>query len=66
MKPVVEYRPSFMRGLEIDAFFRHHRTALEVQGARHRLHNIVDCDRKKRTLCQLNVNFLKFFFFLFN
>ncbi|CAG8461888.1 12618_t:CDS:2 [Ambispora gerdemannii] len=57
---------SFMRGLELDAFFRHHRMALEVQGAQHRLHNtswykdvkkledIVDRDRKKRTLCQLN------------
>jgi hypothetical protein len=30
---VVEYRPSLMRGLELDAFFRHHRMALEVQGA---------------------------------
>ncbi|UZO04616.1 uncharacterized protein OCT59_024991 [Rhizophagus irregularis] len=65
-EPIVEYRPSFMRGLELDAFFRHHRMALEVQGAQHRLHNtswykdvkkledIVDRDRKKRTLCQLN------------
>ena len=24
-EPIVEYRPSFMRGLELDAFFRHHR-----------------------------------------
>ncbi|CAI2168928.1 1462_t:CDS:2 [Funneliformis geosporum] len=65
-EPIVEYRPSFMRGLELDAFFQHHRMALEVQGAQHRLHNtswykdvkkledIVDRDRKKRTLCQLN------------
>jgi len=65
-EPIVEYRPSFMRGLELDAFFRHHRMALEVQGAQHRLHNtswykdvkkledIVDRDRKKSTLCQLN------------
>src|SRR5215475_685057 len=65
-EPIVEYRPSFMKGLELDAFFRHHRMALEVQGAQHRLHNtswykdvkkledIVDRDRKKRTLCQLN------------
>ncbi|PKC67642.1 hypothetical protein RhiirA1_458159 [Rhizophagus irregularis] len=26
-------------GLELDAFFRHHRMALEVQEAQHRLHN---------------------------
>ena len=56
-----------MRGLELDAFFQHHRMALEVQGAQHRHHNtswykdvkkledIVDHDRKKRTLCQLNL-----------
>ena len=36
---IVEYQPSFMRGLELDAFFRHHQMALEVQGAQHRLHN---------------------------
>ena len=67
-EPIVEYRPSFMRGLELDAFFRYHRMALEVQGAQHRHHHnntswykdvkkledIVDRDRKKRTLCQLN------------
>ncbi|CAG8456801.1 10682_t:CDS:2 [Ambispora leptoticha] len=65
-EPVVEYRPSFMEGLELDAFFRSNRIALEVQGAQHRLHNtswykdvkkledIVNRDRKKRTLCQLN------------
>ena len=55
-----------MGGLELVAFFRHHRMALEVQGAQHRHHNtswykdvkkledIVNRDRKKRTLCQLN------------
>ncbi|CAG8622319.1 4181_t:CDS:2, partial [Ambispora gerdemannii] len=65
-EPVVEYRPSFMEGLELDAFFRSNRIALEVQGAQHRLHNtswykdvkkledIVNRDRKKRILCQLN------------
>ncbi|RHZ51732.1 hypothetical protein Glove_471g6 [Diversispora epigaea] len=65
-EPVVEYRPSFMEGLELDAFFRSNRIALEVQGAQHRLHHtswykdvkkledIVNRDRKKRTLCQLN------------
>ncbi|CAG8645665.1 2027_t:CDS:1 [Racocetra fulgida] len=65
-EPIVEYRPSFMGGLELDAFFRINRIALEVQGAQHRFHSaswykdvkkledIVDRDRKKRTLCQLN------------
>ncbi|RHZ84708.1 hypothetical protein Glove_78g198 [Diversispora epigaea] len=65
-EPVVEYRPSFMEGLELDAFFRINRIALEVQGAQHRLHHtgwykdikkledIVNRDRKKRTLCHLN------------
>ncbi|CAG8674089.1 4747_t:CDS:1, partial [Acaulospora colombiana] len=38
-EPMVEYRPSFMEGLELDAFFRSNRIALEVQGAQHRLHN---------------------------
>jgi len=32
-EPVVEYRPSFMQGLELDAFFQKYRIALEVQGA---------------------------------
>ncbi|CAG8459036.1 4838_t:CDS:1 [Cetraspora pellucida] len=65
-EPVIEYRPSFMEGLELDPFFRHNRIALEVQGAQHQFHStswykdvkkledIVDRDRKKRTLCQLN------------
>ncbi|CAG8603275.1 4143_t:CDS:1, partial [Ambispora gerdemannii] len=55
-----------MEGLELDAFFRYNRIALEVQGAQHRFHStswykdvkkledIVNRDRKKRTLCQLN------------
>ena len=38
-EPVVEYRPSFMEGLELDAFFRYNRIALEVQGAQHRFHS---------------------------
>ncbi|CAG8658932.1 5616_t:CDS:2, partial [Gigaspora margarita] len=29
-EPIVEYRPSFMEGLELDAFFQRHRIALEV------------------------------------
>ncbi|CAG8513655.1 763_t:CDS:1, partial [Scutellospora calospora] len=38
-EPVVEYCPSFMERLELDAFFRDHQIALEVQGAQHQLHN---------------------------
>ena len=38
-EPVVEYRPSFMQGLELDAFFQKYRIALEVQGAQHRFHS---------------------------
>src|SRR5437016_9734581 len=65
-EPMIEYRPPFLNGLELDAFFQKYRIALEVQGAQHRLHNtswykdvkkledIVNRDRKKRTLCQLN------------
>ena len=65
-EPIVEYRPSFMGGLELDAFFRHHRMALEVQGAQHRHHNtswykdvkkledIINRDRRKRCICQDN------------
>ncbi|CAG8746029.1 327_t:CDS:1, partial [Dentiscutata erythropus] len=34
-EPIVEYYPSFMEELELDAFFQHHRIALEVQGAQH-------------------------------
>ena len=69
-EPIVEYRPSFMGGLELDAFFRHHRMALEVQGAQHRLHStswykdvkkledIVNRDRLKRCIWQDNEIFL--------
>ncbi|CAG8650663.1 1806_t:CDS:1, partial [Diversispora eburnea] len=65
-EPIVEYRPSFLNGLELDAFFQKYQIALEIQGAQHRLHStswykdvkkledIVNRDRKKRTLCQLN------------
>ncbi|CAG8685510.1 1583_t:CDS:2, partial [Ambispora leptoticha] len=28
-EPMVDYRPSFMRELELDAFFQNHRMALE-------------------------------------
>ncbi|RIA97869.1 hypothetical protein C1645_813587 [Glomus cerebriforme] len=58
--PMIEYRPPFLNGLELDAFFQKYRNALEVQGAQHRLHNtswykdvkkledIVNRDRQKR------------------
>ncbi|EXX53152.1 hypothetical protein GLOIN_2v1780270 [Rhizophagus irregularis DAOM 181602=DAOM 197198] len=56
---IIEYRPPFLNGLELDAFFQKYRIALEVQGAQHRLHStswykdvkkledIVNRDRKK-------------------
>ncbi|CAJ0745122.1 11419_t:CDS:2 [Entrophospora sp. SA101] len=65
-EPIIEYRPSFLNGLELDAFFQKYQIVLEVQGSQHRLHNtswykdvkkledIVNRDRKKRCLCQLN------------
>ncbi|CAI2187362.1 19025_t:CDS:1 [Funneliformis geosporum] len=65
-EPMIEYRPPFLNGLELDAFFQKYRIALEVQGAQHRLHNtswykdvkkledIVNRDRKKRCICQDN------------
>jgi hypothetical protein len=58
-EPIIEYRPPFLNGLELDAFFQKYRIALEVQGAQHRLHStswykdvkklkdIVNRDRKK-------------------
>ena len=61
-EPVVEYRPSFMQGLELDAFFQKYRIALEVQGAQHWLHStswykdikkledIINRDRQKRCM----------------
>ncbi|CAB5199172.1 unnamed protein product [Rhizophagus irregularis] len=63
-EPIIEYRPPFLNGLELDAFFQKYRIALEVQGAQHRLHStswykdvkkledIVNRDRKKRCICQ--------------
>ncbi|CAB4432736.1 unnamed protein product [Rhizophagus irregularis] len=65
-EPIIEYRPSFLNGLELDAFFQKYRIALEVQGAQHRLHStswykdvkkledIVNRDRQKRCICQDN------------
>src|SRR5688572_9851834 len=38
-EPIIEYRPPFLNGLELDAFFQKYQNALEVQGAHHRLHN---------------------------
>ncbi|CAG8470406.1 6567_t:CDS:2, partial [Ambispora gerdemannii] len=69
-KPIIEYRPPFLNGLELDAFFQKYPIALEVQGAQHRLHStswykdvkkledVVNRDRKKRCICQDNGIFL--------
>src|SRR6266498_3249557 len=65
-EPIIEYRPPFLNGLELDAFFQKHQIALEVQGAQHRFHStswykdvkkledIVNRDRQKRCICQDN------------
>jgi len=69
-EPMIEYRPPFLDGLELDAFFQKYRIALEVQGAQHRFHStswykdvkkledIVNRDWKKRCICQDNGIFL--------
>ncbi|RHZ55607.1 hypothetical protein Glove_413g21 [Diversispora epigaea] len=69
-KPIIEYRPPFLNGLELDAFFQKYQIALEVQGSQHRLHStswykdvkkledIVNRDRLKRCICQDNGIFL--------
>jgi hypothetical protein len=63
-EPMVEYRPPFLNGLELDAFFQKYQIALEVQGAQHRFHShctswykddkkledIVNRDRQKRCI----------------
>ncbi|CAB4441624.1 unnamed protein product [Rhizophagus irregularis] len=65
-EPIIEYRPLFLNGLELDAFFQKHRIALEVQGAQHLFHStswykdvkkledIVNRDQQKRCICQDN------------
>src|SRR5438045_9002371 len=35
-EPIIEYHPTFLNGLKLDAFFQKCRIALEVQGAQHR------------------------------
>ncbi|PKK72665.1 hypothetical protein RhiirC2_848225 [Rhizophagus irregularis] len=62
-EPIIEYRPPFLNGLELDAFFQKYRIALEVQGAQHRFHStswykdvkkledVVNSDRQKRCIC---------------
>ncbi|CAI2191601.1 15163_t:CDS:2, partial [Funneliformis geosporum] len=69
-EPIIEYCPSFLNGLELDAFFQKYQIALEVQGAQHRLHStswykdvkkledIINRDRQKRCMCQDNGIFL--------
>ncbi|CAI2182026.1 15573_t:CDS:2 [Funneliformis geosporum] len=32
-EPIIEYRPSFLNGLELDSFFQKYQITLEVQGA---------------------------------
>ncbi|GBB85904.1 hypothetical protein RclHR1_12340008 [Rhizophagus clarus] len=38
-EPIIKYRPPFLNGLELDAFFQKCRIALKVQGTQHRLHS---------------------------
>jgi len=69
-EPMIEYRPPFLNGLELDAFFQKYRIALEVQGSQHRFHStswykdvkklegIVNRDRQKRCICLDNGIFL--------
>src|SRR5437763_1115631 len=69
-EPIIEYRPPFLNGLELDAFFQKCQIALEVQGAQHRFHStswykdvkkledIVNRDWQKRCICQDNGIFL--------
>ena len=59
-EPMIEYRPPFLNGLELDAFFQKYRITLEVQGTQYQLHStswykdvkklefIVNCDWQKR------------------
>ncbi|CAH1768231.1 22594_t:CDS:1 [Entrophospora sp. SA101] len=69
-EPMIEYHPSFLNGLELDASFQKHQIVLEVQGAQHRFHStswykdvkklkdIINRDRQKRCMCQDNGIFL--------
>ncbi|CAG8710110.1 29346_t:CDS:2, partial [Racocetra persica] len=38
-KLIIEYRPLYLNGLELDAFFQKYRIALEVQENQHRFHS---------------------------
>jgi hypothetical protein len=46
---MIEYRPSFLNGLEIDAFFKKYGKVLEVQVAWHRLHSTSSYKDVKKT-----------------
>ncbi|RHZ85609.1 hypothetical protein Glove_63g84 [Diversispora epigaea] len=67
---IIEYRPLFLNGLELDAFFCHYQIRLEMQGSQHWLHNtswykdikkledIINRDWLKRCIYQDNRIFL--------
>src|SRR3954453_7507372 len=67
---MIKYRPPFLNGLELDAFFQKYQIALEVQEAQHQFHStswykdvkkledIVNRDRQKRCICLDNGIFL--------
>jgi G:T-mismatch repair DNA endonuclease (very short patch repair protein) len=63
---MIEYRPPFLNGLELDAFFQKYRISLEVQGGIISFHSTswykdvkklednVNRDRQKRCICKDN------------
>ncbi|CAG8733469.1 31466_t:CDS:2 [Racocetra persica] len=59
-EPIIEYHPSFLNGLELDAFFQKHQIALEHSWYKDvkKLEDIVNRDRQKRCVCQDNGIFL--------
>ncbi|CAB4434793.1 unnamed protein product [Rhizophagus irregularis] len=59
-EPMIEYRPPFLNGLELDAFFQKYQISLEVQGAQYRFHStswykdvkkLGDIVNRKRCIC---------------
>ena len=64
---MIEYRPSFLNGLELDAFFQKHQIARGSASFSYitswykdvkKLEDIVNRDRQKRCMCQDNGIFL--------